>query len=244
GHCRGDARNPPGSGRFRHPPRRRHAAPARHDAQRDVGPRRYSGRRAHAGLRSARAGHGALRTRVCGRQLPVCRDGRPDPEPPSRPDRQQRRAAGRPDAARHPHHRPAVTTMARIVGCRPGATRPGDDDRPVARRPWYVACFWSRVTTAPPALRLRLLVGAAASLLLFGAVRPAVAAQTADEVLGQRVAGAIRSYARYTIFDEVTVHVEDQHVTLTGRVTVPVKKQEIGERVARIEGIRSLTNDI
>ncbi|GEM_PF-4869436 len=134
--------------------------------------------------------------------------------------------------------------MARIVGCRPGATRPGDDDRPVARRPWYVACFWSRVTTAPPALRLRLLVGAAASLLLFGAVRPAVAAQTADEVLGQRVAGAIRSYARYTIFDEVTVHVEDQHVTLTGRVTVPVKKQEIGERVARIEGIRSLTNDI
>ena len=84
----------------------------------------------------------------------------------------------------------------------------------------------------------------AAFVVLLGPVSIAAAAQASDEQLGQRVAGAIRSYSRFTIFDDVTVHVQEQHVTLTGRVTIPLKKKEIGDRVARLDGVRTLTNDI
>jgi osmotically-inducible protein OsmY len=71
-----------------------------------------------------------------------------------------------------------------------------------------------------------------------------VAAQISDRDLGEKVAESIRNYAKFSIFDDVNIHVEDRNVTLTGRVTIPLKKDEIGKRVARIDGIRTFTNDI
>lgn len=70
------------------------------------------------------------------------------------------------------------------------------------------------------------------------------AAQISDRDLGEKVAEAIRTYAKFSIFDDVNIHVDDRNVTLTGRVTIPLKKDEIGKRVARIDGIRTFTNDI
>lgn len=81
-------------------------------------------------------------------------------------------------------------------------------------------------------------------IALLAPVRLAALQKDADEAVGRRVAQAVRTYSRFTIFDDVTVHVEDQHVTLKGRVTLPVKKTEIGRRVERVDGVRSLANDI
>jgi len=69
-------------------------------------------------------------------------------------------------------------------------------------------------------------------------------AQMSDADLAERVAESVRSYSRFSIFDDINISVDNRNVVLSGRVTVPVKRDEIGTRVGRIDGIRSLTNDI
>lgn len=69
-------------------------------------------------------------------------------------------------------------------------------------------------------------------------------AQLSDERLGERVAESIRTYARFSIFDDINVAVDNRKVTLLGRVTSPQKKAEIEKRVAKIDGIRTLQNEI
>ena len=69
-------------------------------------------------------------------------------------------------------------------------------------------------------------------------------AQASDDVLQRQVLGAIRGYANFTIFDDVSVAVSDRAVTLTGRVTMPFKRNDIGARVSKIDGVSYLVNDI
>jgi hyperosmotically inducible protein len=69
-------------------------------------------------------------------------------------------------------------------------------------------------------------------------------AQISDRELAERVAEAIRSYPRYSVFDSIDIGVDNRVVTLAGRVTNPVKKDDIAKRVQKIDGIRSLTNEI
>jgi len=69
-------------------------------------------------------------------------------------------------------------------------------------------------------------------------------AQISDRDLGEKVADSVRTYNRFSIFDDVNIEVDNRNVRLTGRVTAPIKKDEIGSRIAKIDGIRSLTNDI
>jgi len=71
-----------------------------------------------------------------------------------------------------------------------------------------------------------------------------LSAQISDRDLGDRVVDAVTRYANFTIFDDVNIEVDNRNVRLTGRVTTPVKKDDIGKRVAKIDGIRTLTNDI
>src|SRR5262245_7423272 len=81
--------------------------------------------------------------------------------------------------------------------------------------------------------------------LAAGVIFPGRAvAQISDRDLAERVAEAIRTYPRYTVFDSIDIGVENRVVTLAGRVTAPVKKDEITKRVEKIDGIRSLTNEI
>ena len=70
------------------------------------------------------------------------------------------------------------------------------------------------------------------------------AAQVSDAALSERVADAIRTYSKFSIFDDVNVLVNDGNVTLIGRVTSLQKKEEIEQRIAKIDGIRSLQNNI
>jgi osmotically-inducible protein OsmY len=68
--------------------------------------------------------------------------------------------------------------------------------------------------------------------------------QITDEELGERVAETVRTYAKFSIFDDINVGVEDRVVTLLGRVTTPQKKSEIEKRAAQVDGIRELRNEI
>lgn len=82
------------------------------------------------------------------------------------------------------------------------------------------------------------------SLLGALALPTAAGAQISDEMLANQVAERILTYPRFSIFDDVNVFVKNRDVQLTGWVTTPFKKKEIEARVDRIDGIRSLANDI
>ena len=58
------------------------------------------------------------------------------------------------------------------------------------------------------------------------------------------VAGAVRSYPNFTIFDDVRVDVDNGAVTLSGRVTMPHKRAAIEARVARVAGVQSVQNGL
>jgi osmotically-inducible protein OsmY len=65
-----------------------------------------------------------------------------------------------------------------------------------------------------------------------------------DELLAQSVARSVNTYTRFSVFDDVNVQAEAGVVTLTGKVTMPYKKEEIGRRVEGVEGVKALRNDI
>jgi osmotically-inducible protein OsmY len=75
------------------------------------------------------------------------------------------------------------------------------------------------------------------------AVGPAEA-QVSDEELAEQIAETVRTYANFSIFDDISVGVENRVVTLFGRVTTPQKKKAIEERAARIDGVGELRNEI
>jgi osmotically-inducible protein OsmY len=55
----------------------------------------------------------------------------------------------------------------------------------------------------------------------------------------------VTSYSRYTVFDDVRAHVSEAGVvTLSGKVTMPVKKEDIARRVASVQGVRAVHNAI
>ena len=51
-------------------------------------------------------------------------------------------------------------------------------------------------------------------------------------------------YPQFTIFDSVHAQVDDGVVTLTGKVTMPYKRNDIERRVAKIDGVRQVNNEI
>jgi osmotically-inducible protein OsmY len=84
----------------------------------------------------------------------------------------------------------------------------------------------------------------AVALLSVLASPARAAAQISDADLGQRIVDAIVRYPQFSIFDDVEIGVENRAVTLTGRVTMPVKRDEIAARVAKVDGVRSVSNQI
>ena len=58
------------------------------------------------------------------------------------------------------------------------------------------------------------------------------------------ISKAVTRYAQFTIFDSVDASVKDGVVTLTGRVTMPYKKEELEKRVAKIDGVRQVHDQI
>jgi osmotically-inducible protein OsmY len=58
------------------------------------------------------------------------------------------------------------------------------------------------------------------------------------------VSHTVNAYSYFTIFDDVSASVESGNVTLNGKVTQPFKRGDIEKRVAKIDGVRHVTNRI
>jgi hyperosmotically inducible protein len=90
------------------------------------------------------------------------------------------------------------------------------------------------------------LITASAGLLLTASVALASPIQTErkDFQVFKDVATSVERYTQFTIFDDVNASVKDGVVTLTGWVTMPYKRDDIGKRVAKIDGVREVRNQI
>ena len=90
-------------------------------------------------------------------------------------------------------------------------------------------------------------LGASMLVLLFGA--GLASAGSIDEprkdlqVL-KDVATTVDRYTQFTIFDDISASVKDGVVTLSGKVTMPYKRDEIAKRVAKIDGVRAVDDKI
>jgi hyperosmotically inducible protein len=51
-------------------------------------------------------------------------------------------------------------------------------------------------------------------------------------------------YPQFTIFDSISAQVDKGVVTLSGKVTMPFKRDDIERRIAKIEGVRGLQNEV
>ena len=79
---------------------------------------------------------------------------------------------------------------------------------------------------------------------LFAAVALALFAHTAvaqverkDLQVFNDISKAVNRYVYFTIFDDVSANVKDGVVTLTGKVTMPFKRDDIEKRVAKVDGV-------
>src|SRR5262249_39560561 len=82
-----------------------------------------------------------------------------------------------------------------------------------------------------------LLVASAASASVNGA-------ETKNLQLFNEVAKSVNHYAWFTIFDDVSASVKDGVVTLTGKVTMPYKSEDLAKRVAKVDGVTAVDNKI
>lgn len=58
------------------------------------------------------------------------------------------------------------------------------------------------------------------------------------------VSSQVNRYVNFTVFDDISASVVDGVVTLSGRVTMPYKRQDLERRVSRVDGVRSVQNQI
>jgi hyperosmotically inducible protein len=88
----------------------------------------------------------------------------------------------------------------------------------------------------------------AATLLGFALLlSPAIASaqvETRDRQVIEQVSQQVLRYTQYTIFDSVSASVENGRAILTGWVTMPYKKDDIEQRVSRVDGVTAIENAI
>jgi hyperosmotically inducible protein len=95
---------------------------------------------------------------------------------------------------------------------------------------------WAKKTAVEQALKVKDVVGVANSL--------SVARSESDEILANKVASKVRRYVQYGIFDDVNIGVDEGVVTLSGRVTMPYKADDLAEIASRVEGVQEVRNEL
>jgi len=83
-----------------------------------------------------------------------------------------------------------------------------------------------------------------AAALIAGLGSNALAADRENLQIFRDVSSQVLRYTQFTIFDSVHANVDNGVVTLTGRVTMPYKKNDIDKRVARVNGVAAVRNEI
>ena len=71
-----------------------------------------------------------------------------------------------------------------------------------------------------------------------------VARGESDGRVGEEVAEKIRRYVLYTIFDDVSLSVQDGVVTLAGRVTQGFKVKDMEDVASRVVGVQEVRNEL
>jgi hyperosmotically inducible protein len=82
------------------------------------------------------------------------------------------------------------------------------------------------------------------SLFTLGLVSPASAQERGNLQIFNDVSHAVQRYVWFTIFDSVHASIDSGVVTLTGKVTMPYKVDDIGNRVAKVDGVRAVRNQL
>src|ERR1051326_3468186 len=78
-------------------------------------------------------------------------------------------------------------------------------------------------------------------------VAAAASVGTADKKdfqLLKDIATSVDRYTQFTIFDDINARVKDGYVTLSGKVTMPYKRDDIERRVSRLNGVVGLRDEI
>ena len=83
------------------------------------------------------------------------------------------------------------------------------------------------------------------AMLVWSATSAGAAAQDSRDLgIALEISHQIDRYSQFTIFDYVSGTVDNGVVTLTGKVTMPFKKNDIGRRAGEISGVREVLNRI
>lgn len=91
---------------------------------------------------------------------------------------------------------------------------------------------------------IRLLSASALALSIAATARAEDIVERKDFQIFQGVARQVQQYVNFTVFDSVNASVQDGVVTLTGKVTMPFKVQDLTRRVSRVDGVRRIDNQI
>lgn len=67
---------------------------------------------------------------------------------------------------------------------------------------------------------------------------------TGDDAIALKLAKEIRTYSRYTIWDNINLRVRDGNVELIGQVSQPFKEKDLERIAQRVPGVNSVTNTL
>ncbi|MGI8671508.1 MAG: BON domain-containing protein [Luteitalea sp.] len=89
-----------------------------------------------------------------------------------------------------------------------------------------------------------IITGLVALALSSSATQAQPLGERKDLQVFQDVARQVRQYVNFTVFDSVDASIDNGTVTLTGKVTMPYKVEDITRRVSRVDGVRQVNNQI
>jgi len=82
----------------------------------------------------------------------------------------------------------------------------------------------------------------ASALVVLALTAPAFAQDPSSLQIFRNVQRQVLTYSHFTVFDSVNARIKDGVVTLTGKVLMPFKKDDLGERVAKVRGVKAVNN--
>ncbi len=83
-----------------------------------------------------------------------------------------------------------------------------------------------------------------AGLVLCAQSAMAQPAERKDLQVFNDISTTVNRYSYFTIFDDVRAEVRGGVVTLDGKVTMPYKKDDIAKRVAKVDGVTTVVNQL
>jgi hyperosmotically inducible periplasmic protein len=71
-----------------------------------------------------------------------------------------------------------------------------------------------------------------------------IAADTGDKKIAEAAIHVVRTYAYYTVFDDVAVEANNGVLTLKGKVLTPWRKSDLGSLMKSVAGVREIRNEL